>query len=127
MTTYDYTSDQWPPRRLDAPDEFFVMWRRGKSDDFLSSFFPSMVHMSLCGAGPPDVLHVRIRERVETDPESPYWGWLKTGEDRWSMIQPSLLALSVCFLYGIEAAEKRGHGRHGNLVAEILYDPITDK
>jgi hypothetical protein len=116
-----------PPRTLEAADEFYAKWIRGSSERFLSSFFPSLVHMSMCGAGPNDVVHVKVRERKDGDPQSRYWGWMRTGESRWSMIQPSPLSLGICFTYGLDRAEKAGLGRRGNLVVEILHDAASGR
>ena len=41
-------------------------------------------------------------------------------DGEWSMIQPSLHLLDMCFPYGLQAEEERGRGRRVNLVVTPL-------
>lgn len=55
--------------------------------------------------------HPIVEVRVELDPEGAYYGWLKTGEDRPTMIWPTKIQFEMCFPYGPEASEKAGNGK----------------
>lgn len=43
--------------------------------------------------------------------EADYWGWLKAGDDSFSMVYPSYVQFSICFPYGHEILEERGEGK----------------
>ena len=44
------------------------------------------------------------------DPDGRYWGWIRTGEDEPTIIQPHQSSFEVCFPYGVQAEVKAGHG-----------------
>jgi hypothetical protein len=48
---------------------------------------------------------------VSLDPNGDYYGWIKTGKEVPNMIYPKLFLLSMCFPYGVEAAERNGEGK----------------
>lgn len=65
------------------------------------------------------IVTVRARERVESDPPSPYYGWLATDRpDRYDFVWPSEGQLEMCFPYGSRAEADRGRGRKVNLIVE---------
>ena len=46
------------------------------------------------------------------------WGFLRTGETRYTMIYPILFHLEMCFPGGLEDAEERGKGHRVKLYVE---------
>lgn len=64
------------------------------------------------------IVTVTVRERVDSDPPSNYWGWLETGDDKYIFIWPSKLQVEMCFPYGTAVEEARGKGRLVNLIVE---------
>jgi hypothetical protein len=70
---------------------------------------------------PDPIVTLRFRERTETDPPSPYWGWVDARHpDVYSMVWPSRIQLEMCFPSGTEPAEKQGDGHKVNLVVEEI-------
>lgn len=59
-----------------------------------------------------DIYVIELKESNKDDYD--YVGWRKNEKDRTTMIFKTLLLLSVCFPYGLEAAVKAGQG-------EIVY------
>ena len=81
---------------------------------------PSLRWVELHGACGP-IVQVRIRERLETDPPSNYWGWIDAEKpDRYCFVWPSETQLNICFPYGVASAEEYGRGRKVNLVVEEI-------
>jgi hypothetical protein len=65
---------------------------------------------------PHPIVKISVRERVETDPPSSYWGWLKADEpDCYIFVWPSEIQLDMCFPYGPKIEEQLGRGRKVNL------------
>ena len=81
---------------------------------------------SVYGNKPEDIVQVSITiAEDQTIPENDsdgkeyvgdYWGWFDFNEQRFSMIYPRRFLLNMCFAYGIEASEERGHGKAFRLV-----------
>jgi len=65
-----------------------------------------------------NALRLRIHERQPEDPPSTYWGWLRTDDDAYIMIQPVRLFFDMCFPYGPKIEEEKGKGRAVNLHVE---------
>lgn len=88
--------------------------------------YPSPVSVRMCGSA--DVIAVEVRIRRDDEPETPYWGWLKTGQSQPSMIWPSYVQLCLCFQAeaGLKDAVARGDGVPVNLVVTEAR-PATDQ
>lgn len=70
------------------------------------------------------IVTVRLRERLETDPPSPYWGWLATDRpEEYQYVWPSEMQVEMCFPYGTRAEADRGRGRKVNLMLEEVPEP----
>lgn len=68
--------------------------------------------------------------RVTPDPNGGYWGWLDVAKPAVAqqvpkMIQPHLGLLSVCFPYGLKAAEEAGQGQRIQLRIEPREESLT--
>lgn len=84
---------------------------------------PSRWWVELHGLHEPIVpVRVRLfREGADAEPlpgAADYYGWLKSGDDKFTFIWPSRIQLNICFAYGPEAEEQRGRGRVVHLVVE---------
>lgn len=71
--------------------------------------FPSELQVRMCIPESGAVYKIDVREAGRHE-DTPYYGWLEP-DGNISMVFPSLILLSVCFPYGIEAAEEYGHGK----------------
>ena len=56
-----------------------------------------------------------------------YWGWLKTGGDRYEMVYPSYAQFSMCFAYGFEAEEARGRGKAFRLLVVEVSREVDER
>ena len=74
---------------------------RGTYFHFGSRFFVEIHQMS----------HPIVEVDLIVDPEGRYWGWLRTGTDTPTMIWPTRMQFDMCFPYGAQAEEARGHGQ----------------
>ena len=79
---------------------------------------PSRRWVELHGISAP-IVEVIVRERADGDPaNTEYWGWLRSGDDKFTMIWPSWDRFSMCFPYGVSVAEEQGRGRAHRLHVE---------
>lgn len=77
---------------------------------------PDRWWVELHGVNEP-IVPVRLRERTQDDPPSPYWGWVGAEcPQQYEMVWPAEVLLDMCFPYGPKAEEERGRGRKVNLV-----------
>lgn len=90
--------------------------RNGKTEFFHLS--PSKFHAELYNTGNGKTVTAVTVYEVDDGEESPYWGWLRTGEDIPIMIWPAKILLDACFPYGLQIEEDKGKGRPVNLVVE---------
>jgi hypothetical protein len=68
--------------------------------------------------GTEPVVAVRLRERTDADPPSPYFGWLATGASEYAMVWRSRVHFEACFQYDSDTAARKGRGRRVNLIVE---------
>ncbi len=69
-------------------------------------YFGDREYVQLYGDEAP-IVPVELTE----DPEGSYYGWIETGDDTPTMIQPHIHAFAIQFTYGIEAEIKAGKGQ----------------
>ncbi len=83
---------------------------------------PNQWWVEIHGVNKP-IVPLRVRERIDGDPESNYWGWLDTKKpDTYTMIWPSKMQLDMCFPYGPDAETALGRGRCVNLMVEEIEE-----
>lgn len=109
---------------MSSPDAVtYYAHRKIRGEDGKVYYFhssPSLRWVQLHGV-PWPIVQVRLRERIATDPPSPYWGWISADDpERYCFVWPSEVQLNICFPCGPEAEEKRGRGRKVNLVIEEI-------
>lgn len=78
---------------------------------------PNLRFVRIHGFSDP-IVTVRVRERVESDPPSPYYGWLATGASEYTMVWRSRTHFESCFQYNSDEAVSKGRGRRVNLIVE---------
>ena len=76
---------------------------------YFVNIHPSEMQVRMCISPSDNVFKIDVREAGEHE-DTPYYGWLEPSGNI-TMIFPSLILLSVCFPYGIEAAEEHGDGK----------------
>jgi len=109
-------SEEEQSSETEKPD--WVMFAgRDKENAGFSDFFDHPEYVKMYGH--QEIVLVDVTE----DAEGPYYGWLQTGENRPSLIQPREIMYSTQFAYGPERAEAAGQGRTIRLsVEEIKLD-----
>lgn len=68
------------------------------------------------------IVMIRIRERVSTDPPSDYWGWLGADKNYYHFVFYHKSLMEMCFPYGSKAEEERGRGRAVNLIVQFVEE-----
>ena len=109
---------------MSSPDSvLYYAHRKLRQEDGQVYFFhasPSLRWVEIHGV-PWPIVKLRIRERLATDPPSPYRGWIRADKpDHYVFVWPSELQLNICFAYGPEAEEQLGRGRKVNLIVEEI-------
>lgn len=102
-----------------ADEKVYYAHRRPRPDGRVVYLHASVSRPWLDLHGVPDpVVRVTVRAWKEGDAPSTYWGWLRAGEDRYTLVWPSANALDICFPCGADVAESLGQGRKVHLVVQ---------
>lgn len=85
-----------------------VFYAHGRQDGSFVHIYPSEFQVTMCGYEKEPIPVV-----IAQCDTGEYWGF-DTGKAV-RLIQSSLVALEICFPYGLEAAEARGEGKRARL------------
>lgn len=94
----------------------WVMYARRVERGGLRHYYPNKVAVRCAGATDEEIVPVRI----SLSEEGPLFGWMPKDRDYPSMIYPSMIHVTMCFPYGVEAAVRAGQGRVVRLKAEEI-------
>lgn len=91
-------------------------WRR--EELLYLHVFPSELKVRMCldWKNPEPIIRVWVQE----DEQGRYYGWHAKEDRFYSMIFPSYIQFKICFPYGHEIEEEKGHGRMIRLSIEEI-------
>jgi hypothetical protein len=87
-----------------------------KKDGLWWHIYPIAAAVKMCGA--EDIRRIKLT----VDPEGDYWGWWDAEKDKFAMIYPNRILLTICFPYGVQAAEEAGQGKAMRFNIEEVED-----
>lgn len=81
--------------------------------------YPSKIQLSMCGVRYPSSIELEVSN------DGTYYGWYDNSSGEIEMVYKSILAVSICFPYGVKASIDRGEGKLVKLTAKLIMN--TDK
>lgn len=90
-------------------------------DTFYDGIHESPLQVRMHGVRSENIVKLKVEE-VPEESDDTYYGWQRTGTDKFSMIFFERVRFRLCFAYGVEAAVESGSGK----VVSLKIEPVED-